>query len=74
MSNIDPFSAEAFSKLFKAEEKHWWFVARNRIIIWAMETYASPFNKFLEIGCGTGFVLKAVNQKFPQADLSGAEF
>ena len=74
MSNIDPFPTEAFSKLFKAEEKHWWFVARNRIIIWAIDTYAPPFKKFLEIGCGTGFVLKAVNQKFPHADLSGAEF
>ena len=74
MNHIDPFPTEAFSQLFEAEEKHWWFVARNRIIIWAIDAFVPPFNKFLEIGCGTGFVLKAVNQKFPQAELSGAEF
>ncbi|MDA9679883.1 class I SAM-dependent methyltransferase [Gammaproteobacteria bacterium] len=74
MSNIDPFPIEAFSKLFEAEEKHWWFVARNRIILWVMDVCLPSFNNFLEIGCGTGFVLNAVNKKFPRTELFGAEF
>lgn len=74
MGKIKPFPIEAFSKLFDIEEKNWWFIARNRIILWAMEVFIPPFNNLLEIGCGTGFVLNAITHKFPQAELYGAEY
>jgi len=56
------------------EEGHWWFRSRNRLILWALESKVGSFRSFLEVGCGTGFVLQGVQQRFPDAELQGAEY
>ena len=57
----------------RLEEGSFWFRARNEIIVWALNKYAPNFNSFLEIGCGTGYVLAGIARKFPGARLYGSE-
>lgn len=73
-SQSPPFPSAAFAKLANAEANHWWFRARNRLLLWVLDRKLSRFSSFLEIGCGTGFVLAAIRKRHPQAALFGAEF
>ena len=68
------FPPDAFDELSKQEDSSWWFFSRNKIIIWAVKKYAHNFKDFLEIGCGTGFVLQAIDKAFPNNNLSGNEY
>lgn len=58
-SSHSDYPHEAYALLAHAEEKHFWFRGRNRIIRDLIEkTFPSHAGKsFLEIGCGTGYVL-----------------
>lgn len=67
------FDPADFADLARTEAGNFWFRARNRLIIWALRKYAPRLKSFLEVGCGTGFVLSAVSEEFPQAALSGSE-
>jgi len=69
-----PFPESAYSVLSAVEADHWWFSARNRIILWLLGSKAGPFSSFLEVGCGTGFVLHAIREAFPHAELHAQEF
>ena len=68
------FPSSEFSRLAEVEASHWWFLSRNTLITWALRRKARPFDKFLEVGCGTGFVLHGIHNAFPTAELSGSEF
>jgi len=70
----DPFPAHAFTELAKVEGNHWWFQGRNRILLWVMAQEQPLFRNFLEIGCGTGFVLEGVSHTFPEVELFGSEY
>jgi SAM-dependent methyltransferase len=67
------FEAEYFSRLAKLEAGNFWFRSRNRLLIWAMLRYFPQAGNFLEIGCGTGFVLSGIKEAFPKLSLSGSE-
>lgn len=69
-----PFPEHAFTYLAAAEDRHWWFRSRNTLILWALLTKARSFKKYLEIGCGTGYVLKAVASQFPGVHLCASEY
>jgi trans-aconitate methyltransferase len=69
-----PFPKSAFEALAQAEARHWWFRARNRVIIWVLKSRIGKIRNFLEIGCGTGFVLEGIHQAYPETTLSGTEF
>ncbi|MDH4199240.1 MAG: class I SAM-dependent methyltransferase [Spirochaetia bacterium] len=68
------FKAHYFKELAELEEGNFWFRARNKIILWALSRYSSELKSFLEIGCGTGFVISAIAKKFPDARLFGSEY
>jgi SAM-dependent methyltransferase len=72
-ADSEGFEASAFPILAKLEAKNFWFRARNRLIIDAIRRYFPNARNFLEIGCGTGFVLQAVERKFPHITCSGSE-
>ena len=67
------FDPEAFEEIADLEADSFWFRARNALITWAARTYAPSANAIHEIGCGTGFVLQALQRAYPEADLSGSE-
>ncbi len=67
------FKSSYFQNLANMESANFWFRVRNEIIIWALKKYAPNFNNFLEIGCGTGYVLSGIKKQFPSAKLSGSE-
>jgi len=71
-SNED-FPADGFESLYRHEETNFWFVTRNQVILNLIRSYTSSQNfSFLEIGCGTGYVLKAV-QSITNQKIVGAE-
>ncbi len=67
------FREDYFGELAALEARSFWFRARNDLIVWAMRTYFPDCQRFLEIGCGTGFVLSGIRSAFPSAELSGSE-
>lgn len=67
------FKASYFVDLAQLEAGHFWFRARNRLIIWALGKYCPEFRSFLEIGCGTGYVSSGIASAFPETLLHGSE-
>lgn len=67
------FEADYFPRLADQEAENFWFRSRNRLLIWALNQYFPKAESFLEIGCGTGFVLSGLKQAFPNLVLSGSE-
>jgi SAM-dependent methyltransferase len=67
------FKPEYFSELSRLEGESFWFRARNELILWALQTYKPDANTFLEVGCGTGFVLSGIARTYPKLALSGSE-
>jgi SAM-dependent methyltransferase len=67
------FKSDYFGQLTEVEEKHFWFCSRNRLLTWALEAYFPDAQSFLEIGCGTGFVLQGLRAAFPGLQLAGSE-
>lgn len=67
------FKSGYFAELAELEDVNFWFRARNELILWILEKYCQGFNSFFEIGCGTGYVLSGVAERFPHAKLHGSE-
>lgn len=67
------FEPTKFRELAALEDANFWFQARNELILWALKRYFGTLQHFAEIGCGTGFVLSAVEREFPEAGVIGTE-
>jgi SAM-dependent methyltransferase len=67
------FEAEYFQMLIELEPGSFWFRSRNQLIVWALRRYFPRAESFLEIGCGTGFVLSEIKKRFPELSLAGSE-
>jgi len=67
------FEAQYFAPLAELEAANFWFRSRNRLLVWALRRYFPGAKNFLEIGCGTGFVLSGMREAFPGLTLSGSE-
>ena len=67
------FKENYFSALANLEDANFWFQFRNNLIMWVLEKYVPNFQSLLEVGCGTGYVLKGISIKFPYAKLLGSE-
>jgi SAM-dependent methyltransferase len=72
-SENDGYQPHFHAELASLEEVNFWFQARNELILWALQRYLPNLQSFLEIGCGTGFVLSGVASRFPNASLTGSE-
>lgn len=69
-----PFPKEAFDYLASAESRHWWFLSRNQIITWVLKGRAEKLANFLEVGCGTGFVISGIAKAYPSLELEASEY
>ena len=67
------FDAELVGLLAGVEEQSFWFRSRNELIVSTFKRYFPDAQNFLEIGCGTGFVLQGMREALPDVELSGAE-
>jgi len=67
------FEAGFFPHLFELEGSNFWFRSRNRLLVWTLQRYFPEARNFLEIGCGTGYVLSGIRRAFPELSLSGSE-
>jgi SAM-dependent methyltransferase len=43
------------------------------LILWALKKTFPDLQNYLEIGCGTGYVLRGIAQEYPEAKLVGSE-
>lgn len=71
-----PFDPEFFSQLASIESKHFWFRTRNRVIATLTEQITKNWidgYRVLEIGCGTGNVLRALEQACPRGRVLGMD-
>jgi len=58
----EDYPVELYERLCRLEEKHFWFRARNRIILRVFRQHLArqARARVLEIGCGTGYVLQGL--------------
>ena len=73
---LDPdgyYNPAAFERLFRIENNHFWFRSRSRLLLWALERYFPRAESFFEIGCGTGYILSGIQEKFPHLRVYGSD-
>lgn len=69
----DNFASSAHERLFQLENNCFWFSERNKLISWAMKKYYPDAKSVLEVGCGTGYVLKGLSATCPEMKYMGAD-
>ena len=62
-----------YEELARLEEGNFWFRARNRMIAWLCRRHLPAKASFLEIGCGTGYVLHMLRREFPEWRMTASE-
>lgn len=67
------YDPQHYRTLAEFEAASFWFRARNDLILGALRAHFPGARDYLEIGCGTGFVLSAVAAAFPGMRTSGSE-
>lgn len=67
------FQPELFEQLAALEADNFWFRARNQLIIQMLARHFPKMTRYLEIGCGTGYVLSGVATAFRDLDMTGSE-
>lgn len=70
------YDPEYFAPLFAVEDRHFWFRGRNPLIARLVHRLASAFGpgyRVLEAGCGTGSVLRALEQECTGGSVYGMD-
>jgi SAM-dependent methyltransferase len=67
------YDTELFRQLAELEPTSWWFRTRNDLIERTVRTHFSSAKRVLEVGCGTGYTMLALQRAVPEAELTGTE-
>ena len=67
------YDPKHFRLLVRLEEKSFWFQARNQLIALALKRFFPGAKDILEVGVGTGFVLRSIREALPHARLCGSD-
>lgn len=62
-----------FAALARLEAHHFWFRQRNRIILDFVERFFATTRNYMEVGCGTGYVLQGLSAAHPEWRAWGSE-
>lgn len=52
-----------YARSFALEEAHWWFRAKRQLVRALLDRYARPAGRGLDVGCGTGGTLAALEDR-----------
>jgi SAM-dependent methyltransferase len=66
------FDSKSFELLYQLEDKSFWFTNRNLMFTHLLGKY-SISKDFLEIGCGSAYVINNLSQKFTELNFTGSE-
>jgi SAM-dependent methyltransferase len=70
------YDPQFFAKIVAVEEKHFWFCARTRIIRCVVRQVVAslpPGFRFVEVGCGTGVVLRELVEECKDGEVVGMD-
>jgi SAM-dependent methyltransferase len=67
------YDAGLFEAIAAVESRSFWFRARNRLVVSTLRRHFPEAKSLLEVGSGTGFVLSALHEAFPDMRLVGTE-
>jgi SAM-dependent methyltransferase len=67
------YPAGNLSHIATVQRGNYWFESRSRLIVWALRRYFPDARTFLDVGCGTGFMLEGVLQAFPRMRVTGTD-
>ncbi|MEO7134082.1 MAG: class I SAM-dependent methyltransferase [Vicinamibacterales bacterium] len=65
MTRAGGYNPDFYSPLFDAEDRHFWFRSRNCVLEQIIAAETAPFAdgfRVLEVGCGTGYVLRMLHE------------
>lgn len=71
--NTSGMNPDNFPRLHAVESGNFWFEPRNRLVVGLLDKYFPGARSFMEIGCGTGFVLSAIEASRHWDRLYGSE-
>ena len=75
-TSLGGYDPSLFQQLAAVEDRHFWFQARNHLIFKMSKKLVSalaPGYRVLEVGCGTGNVLRVLRQACPDGTVVGLE-
>jgi 2-polyprenyl-3-methyl-5-hydroxy-6-metoxy-1,4-benzoquinol methylase len=62
VENHSDYNAKGLDNLFKAENKHFWFITRKEFILQEMKSIIDMSDNIIEIGAGTGNVARYLKE------------
>jgi SAM-dependent methyltransferase len=70
---VSAFPSDSFELLGELEDSSFWFRARNQLIASMIQRHFPDARSFLDVGCGSGYVLASLQTRFPRLRLMGVE-
>lgn len=69
----DGYDPVHFGELARLEATHFWFRIRNQIILDFVRKFYAGTHNYMEVGCGTGYVLQGLVSTYPDWRAWGSE-